>query len=171
MPKFRFKLNGKSQELNVEEENDIQQLVFKTESAIMDLLKKGAYVMSDDDMKYLQSTIAVSITRDLLSHESIDLGAFDVQQKSDPDGGQDKTEDSEYVLINIENEEKLTRSYGPNQPTGVIAADIRELNNLGFDEDITLYQLENNERNEISSSMRVKELTGNIVYWDKNCCK
>ena len=171
MPKFRFLLNGKSQQLNVDEDNDIQQLVLKTESAIMDLMKRNAYMMSNDDMKYLQSTIAVSITRDLLSHDSIDLGAFDVQQKIDSGSEQEKSDEAEYVLINIENEDKVTRSYGPNQPVGVIAADIREMNNLGFDDDITLYQVANHEKNEISSSMRVKELTGNMIYWDTKCCK
>jgi len=78
MAEFRYTIAGESATIIVDEERDLARLAAEAKRTIVTSLEEKGMAVDPHDMQYMQSRIAVAITRDLISKEFIDLGEIKV---------------------------------------------------------------------------------------------
>lgn len=78
MAEFRYTINGESATIVVDEERDLARLAAEVKRTIEASLQEKGMTVEQHDMQYMQSRIAIAITRDLISKEFIDLGEIKV---------------------------------------------------------------------------------------------
>ena len=169
MTEFTYTVGGASATITIEEELDPGRLVYKVEKALLVALEEKGYEIDPQDRRYLQSRIAIAITRDLLSKQFVDLGNIKAKvREQPPEGGARPSVDTGdiYTLTNIKDGQLAKRKYDPDQSIGAIVADIRRLYDLGMNDNIIVFQVVNGERREVSPTTRVGELASKDLNWE-----
>jgi hypothetical protein len=180
MTDFTYTAGSRSGVFSVDEEYDLGRMTVEAETKLLSDLAKQGLAILPEEKTYLRSRIALTITRDIVSRDTVDLGEIKVQggvgEKSLPlpVGKPDASKlppppvgGTEYTLIYVnDNHTLIKRAYNPEQPVGAIAADLRKLYDLKPSEQVHLFQSIGEVQQEISPTARLKNLSVREIYWD-----
>lgn len=179
MTDFTYMAGSQSRVFPIDEEYDLGRMAVEAETKLLgDLAKQGLAILPDEKT-YLRSRIALAITRDIASRDTVDLGEIKVQGGVGekplplPVGKPDYNKlppplagGTEYTLIYVDDSNTIKRAYNPEQPVGAIAADLRKLYDLKPSEQVRLFQHIDGVQQEVSPTARLKNLSTREIYWD-----
>jgi len=159
MVEFRYKIDGMEKNFVVEG-YDLRRIIEDAKRTLMDLIQKDGYEIDEEEEKYLESKIAVSLTRDYISKGYVDLGEIKATPKPTEEG-------IEITLVNVDTNEEIKKIFGPDQPTGIIKGFIRKKygNRLRLEDMDKIKLTKEKSGEEIPSTTKIRDLGVNKLYW------
>ena len=163
MAEFHYIVGGQSEILAVDDSITLRKLPFEVEHMLLAALKEKHLEIESQEMRYLQSRIAVAIGKHGLAAGPIDLGEIKTVSES---MRREQESEGEYSLINIKDGRILRRDYRPTQSIGAIVADLRGAYDLGMNDNIIIAQVVNGARQELAPEVRVSQLASKRLHWE-----
>lgn len=181
MTDFKYTAGNQSGVFSVEEENVLGRMAVEAETKLLANLAGKGLTIDANEKTYLRSRIAMAITRDIVSKDTVDIGDVRVLGGSGqkpaplplpvekPDHGDQLppvADGSYYTLTHVNSHKTTRRKYRSEQSIGAVIADLRQIYDLGTSEQVVIFQRVNNAQREIPATTLLRDLAVKDLYWD-----
>jgi hypothetical protein len=181
MTDFKYTAGNQSGVFSVDEETVLGRMAVEAETKLLVDLEGKGLTITANEKTYLRSRITMAITRDIASKDTVDIGDVKVQgeakkehlpqpiPKEKPDYGDQlppASGGSYYTLTHVNGSKVTRRQYSPEQSIGAMAADIRQIYDLGTFQQVIIFQRINGKQRELSTTTLLRDLSGKDFYWD-----